>query len=458
MTSARFYLGAALGFAACTSQRYEARPIEARELASTFAARRLEDPDLAPFARPAPSAGGTSTTLHWDSVALTRVALASRPELALARAQIEQARAAIVSAGARPNPTLIVDPEIVPGAAEPWILGWVLNIPLELGGQRDLRVRAAEENLGAEQFRLPLAAWSIRVDVHRALTELAAARAEITDLEQRRALEEQRLALQRTRFAAGEIDRLLLGHAEQGMALAEAQQADARTRESGALSALAEALGLPRVALETAIIEAEAWSLPAPPDDGSARELALANRLDLRASLAEYAATEAGLRLEIARQYPDVRVAPGWSYDQGDHKLSLGLSIELPFFERNEGPIAEAEARRTAAAARFEALQASALGAVESARVAYADALERRQSRAHSEELARAEEGRIAQALGAGAVNRLVLVETQLARLARSRERAAAEADAARALVRLEDALQSPFPAGAPEPFQEDSP
>src|SRR5262245_1513330 len=138
--------------AACAGQEYRARPIEARELASAFAARRLEDPDLAPLART--EGEGASLTLHWDADALTRVALAVRPELALAAAEIDRARAAVVTAGVRPNPTLVLDPEIVPGADEPWILGWVLNLPLELGGQRRLHVRAAEEKLGAERFRL----------------------------------------------------------------------------------------------------------------------------------------------------------------------------------------------------------------------------------------------------------------------------------------------------------------
>jgi len=43
----------------------------------------------------------------------------------------------------------------------------------------------------------------------------------------------------------------------------------------------------------------------------------------------------------------------------------LGLSIELPLLHRNQGPIAEAEARRKASAARFEALQARLISEVD---------------------------------------------------------------------------------------------
>ena len=64
------------------------------------------------------------------------------------------------------------------------------------------------------------------------------------------------------------------------------------------------------------------------------------------------------LRLEIARQYPDLHLNPGYEFDQADSKWALGLSIELPLLNQNQGPIAEAEARRLESAARFESLQA----------------------------------------------------------------------------------------------------
>ena len=78
-------------------------------------------------------------------------------------------------------------------------------------------------------------------------------------------------------------------------------------------------------------------------------------------ALADFAASQATLRLEIAKQYPDVRLSPGYQYDQGDNKWSLGLSVDLPVLNRNQGPIAEAKARRSEAAARFNAVQAKAL-------------------------------------------------------------------------------------------------
>ena len=45
--------------------------------------------------------------------------------------------------------------------------------------------------------------------------------------------------------------------------------------------------------------------------------MALTHRADVLAALAEYAAAEALLRSEIAKQYPDIHLNPGYSFDTG---------------------------------------------------------------------------------------------------------------------------------------------
>jgi outer membrane protein, heavy metal efflux system len=93
----------------------------------------------------------------------------------------------------------------------------------------------------------------------------------------------------------------------------------------------------------------------------------LQTRADVLGALAEYAASQAALQLQIAKQYPDVRLTPGYQYDQGDSKWTLGLTVELPLLHQNQGPIAEAKARRQEAAARFNALQAKVMAEIERA-------------------------------------------------------------------------------------------
>src|SRR4029079_18800006 len=97
------------------------------------------------------------------------------------------------------------------------------------------------------------------------------------------------------------------------------------------------------------------------------RTAALQNRADILSGLAEYAAAQSALQLEIAKQYPDVHLQPGYQFDQGDNKWSLGLLVELPILNQNQGPIAEAKARRDEAAAKFMALQARVLADIDRA-------------------------------------------------------------------------------------------
>lgn len=82
------------------------------------------------------------------------------------------------------------------------------------------------------------------------------------------------------------------------------------------------------------------------------RQHALTNRTDILRALADYAASQSALQLEVARQYPDVRLGPGYTFEVGEHRWSLiGAALTLPIFNQNQGPIAEAEARRREAAA-----------------------------------------------------------------------------------------------------------
>src|SRR5258708_12030557 len=97
------------------------------------------------------------------------------------------------------------------------------------------------------------------------------------------------------------------------------------------------------------------------------QRLALLNRIDLRRQLAQYAVVDEALKLEIAKQYPDINIAGGYSWEGGENILDLGPSAVLPVFNQNQGPIAEAEARRTEVAAQFLAMQA---GIIEQSRTA----------------------------------------------------------------------------------------
>jgi len=149
-----------------------------------------------------------------------------------------------------------------------------------------------------------------------------------------------------------------------------ADLAEAKRQTAEARARLAEAVGLPLKALEQVELSFDLsiapYSLGQLPS-ADLRQHALQDRPDLRAALAEYAAAQSALQLEIARQYPDVHLGTGYQFDQGDHKWALGVTAEIPVLNHNEGPIAEALAKRAEVAARFLELQAKVVAEMDRA-------------------------------------------------------------------------------------------
>lgn len=450
-----------LGLAAqsCATKSFEERPLDPVGALEDFSARRLDAPDLSTFLS---ANRGSEAAVPWDLEGLTLVAFFYRRELDVARAEAAVARATVTSAGTRPNPTLAVDPEVAPGATHPWVLGFTLDLPIETANKRGLRVRAAEARAAVADLDLARTAWDVRTSVRDALAELQSARTDLELLEAALVARGEHVEALRGLLASGSAASPELLRDEQELARLRAERERGATRGDLARARLAEAVGLPETALAgVTIADAAPTPWPDASDAGHVRELGLTNRIELRAGLLEYAAAEADLRLELARQTPDLNLAPGTSWDQGDHKYAIGFALELPLFHRNEGPIAEAEARRAASGARFLARQEALIGAIEHARLAYLGALREEAAAVEEFDLAMRGEERVRLALAAGQVDRLSVLEARLARLALARARAERAADVRRALGALEDQLQRPLdgdpPAPAPVPPPADS-
>jgi outer membrane protein TolC len=177
--------------------------------------------------------------------------------------------------------------------------------------------------------------------------------------------------------------------------------------------------------------------------------MALQSRPDILGALAEYAASEAALQLEIAKQYPDVHLQPGYQYDQGDNKWSLGIVVDLPILNQNQGPIAEAQARRHESAARFDALQARVLAEIELA----VDELHVTENNASNFQALVTEQTRrrdsVNAQLQAGAAARLDLLNAQLEVASADLLQLDGQVKLQQALGALEDAVQRPMFGGA---------
>ncbi len=428
--------------------RYLPQPIAPAVILERLEARSLSDPGLAIAAEPAHLAVGWPPEV-WTLDELTVAGLYFHPDLAVARASWAAARAGLVTAGERPNPNVTAgagfDSSTPPKTLTPWILNLDLDFTIETAGKRGLRIDQAMLLAESARYQVAEAAWRLRARIRQALLDLFAASETGALLDRQRTLQDANVALFRRQLDAGEISAFEMSQARLQLDTLRLSGADAQRQQQDARARLANALGLPVSALEPVRFDLDTFRRPmTDPPDSAARRQALMNRADLLSTLAAYAASESALHLEIARQYPDFHLGPGYQMDQDTNKWSLLFPLSLPVFSRNRGPIAEAEARRLLAAAEVEAVQARALGALDRALLGYRAA----RSRVALTEQLIAEMGRTEDTarrqLRAGEISQLDLGVAQVELVARELARLESLVQAQQAMGEIEDAMQAP--------------
>jgi outer membrane protein TolC len=438
-------LAGILSLAGCAAQRYEAAPIVASATASRFESRNLADSELQLFVEqnlghsvsPWPPAA-------WDLQTLSLAALYFNPVLDSARARVTGTEAALMTAGARPNPTL----SISPGVPTPYLLTLDFAIPIETAGKRGYRIQAARSLDQATRFDLADSAWTVRSGVRAALLNYMIATETLEFFRSEEKVRQDQVNILERIFSAGEIPRQNVDLARIDLSKSHLAVSATEGQIEEASAALAAAIGIPVAGLRGAQFSWPRVDSPPSAESLSTEEVqreAVVNRLDIRRALAQYAAAEAGLQLEIAKQYPDINIGPGYTYEERHSFFTVGVSSTIPLLNRNQGPIAEAEARRKEAAAALVERQAQVIARSERALAVYTAALN---ELSEAESLRKLQEDQLQitqQAIRAGGDIRLNLdsVEIQVWLLARARLDALARAQ--KALGELEDAVQKPL-------------
>src|SRR5581483_5053152 len=227
---------------------------------------------------------------------------------------------------------------------------------------------------------------------------------------------------------------------------------DARRLSSEALARVADSIGVTVAALQGLNLPDQISPSLSVEELMSAnlRRQALLGRADLLSALSDYAASQAALQLEIARQYPDIHLGPSYNYDQNNQKIFLGITMDLPVLNQNQGPIAEAEARRTQAAARFNELQTKVINEIDGAVMSYR-ATEQQLSSLDTLLVAqRKQTESVAAQVNAGAADPLDLLNAQLELSVGELARLDGHLRLEQALGAIEDALQRPAAALKP--------
>jgi cobalt-zinc-cadmium efflux system outer membrane protein len=440
--------------------RFKPQPLSSAQVVADYDARSLDNPELKEFlARNLPHESLAWPRPSWDLTNLVLAAFFYHPDLDVARARWAVVQAGKQIAAERPNPTISVNPAydtttLIPS---PWVVTASLDIPIETAGKRGYRVAQATQLSEAARLNIASVAWAVRSRVRQRLVELYAARETEVLLKEQQSIQMENLRLLENQYRAGAVSAFEVTQARIAADSTHLALRDTERQSAEARVQLADAIGVPVNALEGVTLSfAALGELPADIPTNEARRQALLNRADILGALAEYAASQSALQLEIARQYPDVHLSPGYEFDQGDNKWSLGPSVTLPVFNQNKGAIAEAAAKRAEAAASFNVLQAGVVAEIERAAAGYRVALQKKDDTdALRTNLLKQE--RTAQAmLDAGEISKAELSALRLQLNAAALARLDALTKSQQALGALEDALQNPI--GVPTSAWQTSP
>ncbi len=302
-----------------------------------------------------PAEGGGAWTLQ----RVMSEALAKSPAVAAARAE-EAGAEDMLAADARwvrENPSIEVEygTDAVTQDQGERRLSVALSQQLQVAGQRGLRVERAEAALAAAKARRR----AVELSVAR---EAADAAAEWVRREAHVRLAEEALAAARVleeaaarRFAAGDVPELERNAAVLERARTEARAAQARAEAAGARASMNRLLGRPASA--PLVMTLEEVAVP-----GDVR----AELPELEAARAEAEAARAEVDLLRRERFPDPTVSLGYEQEKRPEEHATGadlhtasmvvarLSLPLPLWNRNQGELAEARARRAAREAERE--------------------------------------------------------------------------------------------------------
>jgi outer membrane protein TolC len=444
---------------ACAIVQVPPAPLAPQQTIAGFDARKLDSASLGDFVRAALNAPSVAwPPAEWDLNTLTLAALYYHPDLDVARAGWRETQAAIVTAGGRPNPDFGFTASFVRGG-DPGVIPWILQpgivFVLETAGKRGHRIAQAEAVSDVSRFAIADVAWNVRSTVRGHLVDHVLAARELEVVRAEEGVRADYTGALQTKLDFGdasrqEVDlaRLELQRLRVTVRAAESRVEETRVALAGAIGVRAASLGGVRVTHP---------SLDALPpletlDIASVGSNALIARTDILGALATYQAAEAALRVEVARQFPDVQVGPGFRWRETERRWVFDVGLPIPLLNRNEGPIAEAVARRERAAADVLALQAATVDAISRSSSRYAGALRELQTAREVLAAADTRHTAVREQFEFGDVDRTAILGADLEVIVARAQVTAALRKAQMELGTLEHALQRPLEAGV-RPF-----
>ncbi|RME35409.1 MAG: TolC family protein [Gammaproteobacteria bacterium] len=370
-----FLLGCLLlALSGCGLEHYREAPLEPVRSADEYLSRGLDVPVVRDLFL---KEGHDWPPARWDGEALVLAARALNPSLVVARAEVAVAEAEVVRAGAGIDPSAGGQAEHHSLRQEGsfWSLGGFLELVFERPAKRQARIAHARAALEGQRMALQEAQWRIRGEVLDAW-ELLRHRQRMNRIVHRRLeLLERMKALLERRYELGESGGFELDTLRLELLRARIELRRSESELHAGWRELARRVGVTEEKLHAVVQLPDAAPPPAAglPDPGLLQRRMLHQHASILRALQDYAVVDAGLRLAVEEQYPDLKLSPGYLFDQGDNVWSLTGALTLPLLRNHTGAIEKARREREREAARFRALQAELIARLRAAHGAARD-------------------------------------------------------------------------------------
>ena len=267
------------------------------------------------------------------------LALEGNPEVAAAKRQWEATEGQVLQGRSRPNPELAYSLEDTRSKTR--TQSWQLNLPLELGGKRAARTKAAEKTREQAQAQLAELQATVRANVAAAYGDVLTAQERLVLARDSAALAKSSTDTVSKRVAAGKVSPVEESKARVAEAGVRVELAQAASEQRNALSRLFALLG--RIDAPYTVLEGKAENLPSVPSLVDLQPL-IASSPGVVLARIEVDRRKALTDLEQSKRVPDVTVSVGMqrSNETQRNVLLFGVSVPLPVFDRNQGNLLEA--------------------------------------------------------------------------------------------------------------------
>jgi len=267
------------------------------------------------------------------------LALEGNPEVAAAKRQWEATEGQVLQGRSRPNPELAYSLEDTRSKTR--TQSWQLNLPVELGGKRAARTKAAEKTREQAQAQLAELQATVRANVAAAYFDVLTAQERLVLARDSAALAKSSTDTVSKRVAAGKVSPVEESKARVAEAGVRVELAQAASEQRNALSRLFALLG--RIDAPYTVLEGKAENLPSVPSLADLQPL-ISSAPGVVLARIEVDRRKALTALEQSKRVPDVTVSVGMqrSNETQRNVLLFGVSVPLPIFDRNQGNLLEA--------------------------------------------------------------------------------------------------------------------